>query len=478
MSGPVAITAFVVAIIVSIMIHELGHLLTARWSGIKADRFFLGFGPTLWSTQRGETEYGIKAIPLGGFVRICGMSPLDERDPPIVDVVFPDGEPPEPGHWDRLATHLRRRGASRALTDRIVRRTRASLGIGRQDQPAASDPHTDPRDVLREVIVTEVPESRRHGDLRHRLLLGDQGRFFHDRPASHRAIVLVSGALTHFVLVFVVLLAAYALIPQWTGGFDNQVAEVIEGGPAAQAGLEPGDRLVQVGDVRTTDYVALRDAIRAHPDQPTTLVVIRADEQLELPVVPDATQDGDEVVGTVGFAPELERQRFGPIEAVEHALIGQPQVGSPGGLIPMFTGSLRAFVTVFSPEGIGNIFAQATGAQPRDAQGAVSLIGAASIAGQVADGALGLMMFIGLFAAVNVFIGIFNLVPLPPLDGGHLAMLVVERSVNAFRRARGRAADFKLDERIFAGIAIPVMAGLLVLMGLLLWLDIRDPIRF
>lgn len=477
MSGPIAITAFVVAIIVSIMVHELGHLLTARWSGIKADRFFLGFGPTLWSTQRGETEYGVKAIPLGGFVRICGMSPLDERDPPIMDVVFPDGEQPGPAHWERLATHLRQRGASRALTDRIVRRTRATLGSDGQEQPVG-DANTDPRDILREVIVTEVPETRRHGDLRHRLLLGDEGRFFHDRPAWHRAIVLVSGALTHFVLVFVVLLAAYALIPQWTGGFDNEVAEVIEGGPAAQAGLRPGDRLLQVDEVRTTDYVALRDAIRARPDQPTTLVVDRDGEQLELSVVPEATEDGEEIVGTVGFAPELERERFGPIEAVEHALIGQPQLGSPGGLIPMFTGSLRAFVTVFSPEGIGNIFAQAVGTQPRDADGAVSLIGAASIAGQVADGALGLMMFIGLFAAVNVFIGIFNLVPLPPLDGGHLAMLAVERGVNAVRRLRGRAADFVLDARIFAAIAIPVMAGLLVLMGLLLWLDIRDPIRF
>jgi regulator of sigma E protease len=153
-------------------------------------------------------------------------------------------------------------------------------------------------------------------------------------------------------------------------------------------------------------------------------------------------------------------------------------VGVPGGIIPMFTGSIQAFVTIFSPEGLGSIFAQATGQQERDVEGAVSLVGAASIAGQVADGALGLMMFIGLFAAVNVFFGLFNLVPLPPLDGGHLAVLGVESAVNGIRRLRGKPADYVVDARVFAAIAIPVIAGLLVLMGMLLWLDITDPIRF
>src|SRR5690554_1295984 len=88
MSGPAAITVFVVSLIAAIMLHEAGHFLTARRFGMRADRFFLGFGPTLWSTRRGETEYGVKALPLGGFVRIRGMSELDERLAPVPDAVF------------------------------------------------------------------------------------------------------------------------------------------------------------------------------------------------------------------------------------------------------------------------------------------------------------------------------------------------------------------------------------------------------
>ncbi len=473
MTGGWAITAFAVAIIAAIMLHELGHLLTARWSGMKADRYFLGFGPTLWSTHRGETEYGVKAFPLGGFVRICGMSPLDERDPSILDEVFPVGAAATEDRWEKLHAELRRRGTPKGTAKHIVRRTRATV---------ESDVALEARDVLREVVITEVKDAGRSGGLRHRLLEGDRGRFFHDRPPWQRAIVLVSGSVTHFLLAFVVLFGAYAFLPQWTGGFDAVVAEVIEGSPADEAGLQVGDRVLQVGDLRSDDYDELRDAIRDRPGASTTIVVGRDGEEVDLEMVPEVNEDPDtgEAFGTVGFVPELRQERFGPIEAFERALVGEPEPAAahPGGFIPMFTGSIEAFFTVFSPEGLGDIFAQATGQEERDAEGAVSLVGAASIAGQVSDGVQGLMMFIALFAAVNVFIGIFNLVPLPPLDGGHLAVLGVERAVNAVRSLRGKPADYTVDPRVFAAIAIPVIAGLLVLMVLLLWLDITDPIRF
>jgi regulator of sigma E protease len=467
-----AITAFVVAIVVAIMIHELGHLLTARWSGMKADRYFLGFGPTLWSTRRGETEYGVKAFPLGGFVRICGMSPIDERDPSIMDAVFPPDADLKNDRWSELEAELRRRGTPKGATERIVRRTKATVESDTTTKRA--------RDVLCEVIITEIDGTGRSGDLRHRLLEGDHGRFFHDRPAWQRATVLGSGPVSHFLLAFVVLFGAYAFLPQWTGGFEARVVEVVEGAPADEAGLQAGDRVVQVEDVRTNDYPRLAAEIREHPGEPITVIVVRDGDELALEMVPEPTEDPTtgEVFGRVGFYPDLDMVRLGPIEALEQALVGQPAVGVPGGIIPMFTGSIQAFVTIFSPEGLGSIFAQATGQQERDVEGAVSLVGAASIAGQVADGALGLMMFIGLFAAVNVFFGLFNLVPLPPLDGGHLAVLGVESAVNGIRRLRGKPADYVVDARVFAAIAIPVIAGLLVLMGMLLWLDITDPIRF
>jgi regulator of sigma E protease len=474
MTGGWAITAFVIAILAAIMIHELGHLLTARWSGMKADRYFLGFGPTLWSTHRGETEYGVKAFPLGGFVRICGMSPLDERDPPVMDAVFPVGVGATEDRWEALEIELRRRGTPREATEHILRRTRATV--------ESDHAPLEPRDVLREVIITEVEDTGKVGDLRHRLLEGDRGRFFHDRPPWQRAIVLVSGSVTHFLLALGVLFLAYAFLPQWTGGFEATVVEVIEGSPADEAGLEPGDRVLQVEDLRSDDYEELRDAIRARPEEPTSIVIRRDGEELTLAMTPEANEDPQtgETFGTVGFVPDLRQERYGPIEAFERALIGQPDPAAahPGGLVPMFTGSLQAFINVFSPEGLANIFAQATGQEERDVEGAVSLVGAASLAGQLADGAFGLMMFVALFAAVNVFIGIFNLVPLPPLDGGHLAVLGIERVVNAIRSKRGKPADYTVDPRVFTAIALPVIVGLLILMALLVWLDITDPIRF
>jgi len=281
-------------------------------------------------------------------------------------------------------------------------------------------------------------------------------------------------------LAFVTLFVAAVFLPQWTGDFEPRVAQVIEGSPAAEAGLEPGDRVLGVEDVRSDDYTVLRDAIRERPGEPTSVIIRRDGEELALPMVPEPNEDPQtgEMVGTVGFTPELELRRVGPVDALEQAMVGEVAPGRVIGFIPMFVGSIEGLINVFSPSGLADIVAQATGQQERDVEGAVSIVGAASLAGQAADGALGLLALAGLFAAINVFIGIFNLAPVPPLDGGHLAILGVEKVANTVRRLRGEPADYTVDPRVFAAIAIPVIAGLLVLMGLLIWLDVTDPIRF
>jgi regulator of sigma E protease len=500
MTGPLSITVFVVALLAAIMLHEAGHFVTARRFGMRADRFFLGFGPTLVSTRRGETEYGVKAFPIGGFVRIVGMSPTDERLPGVIDAVLddaggpdspradagardpdaPTGDDPDDGQpaadepsrslFERLEDALRVRGAPAGVTERIVRRARANLD-------GVTDPATT-RALLLEIIETEVDDTGRIGDLHHRLLHGDEDRFFHDRPAWQRAIVLASGSATHFLLAIALLIGAYAFLPQWTGGFASEVAEVEPGSPADVAGLEPGDRVLAVEGVRSDEYERVREAIRERPGQPTTLVVVRDGEERFLRVVPEPVETPDEgIVGVVGFRPAIEMVRMGPMEAIEHALIGAPQPGNPGGFGPMFVGSIQGLGRVFSPSGLADIAAQATGQRERDLEGAVSLVGAASIAGQVTDTPVGITLFVGLLALVNIFVGIFNLVPLPPLDGGHLAALGVERSVNAIRRLRGRQPDFAVDPRTIAAVAVPVLAILSVVVLALLWLDITDPIR-
>jgi regulator of sigma E protease len=490
MTGGIAITVFVISLLVAIMLHEAGHLLTAKRFGMRADRFFVGFGPTLWSTRRGETEYGVKAFWLGGYVRIVGMSPLDERQPPVVDELLdPDrlaedrrqaaggGDElhvpllPEPS-WDRLRATLQGRGTSRELTERIVRRTRTTL------PPTAGV--AEARATLAEVLVTEVPDTGRVGDLHHRLLEGDRERFFHDRPAWQRAIVLVAGSVAHFLIAVAVLFGAYLFLPQLTGEVVPVIDAVLEDSPAQAAGLEPGDRVVAVDDVRSSSFPELREAIAARPDEAVDLVYERGGEERTVTVTPRAEVDPEtgETIGLVGFVPSAEMARLEPLEAAGRALVGEPSALSPGGFVPMFTGSLQALVRVFSPQGLGVLFSQATGQAERGVEGAVSLVGAASIAGQTGGDALGITVFLALLAAINIFIGIFNLVPLPPLDGGHLAVLGVERAVNAWRSVRGRATDFTVDPRAVAAIAIPVLAVLGTIFLALLWLDITEPIRF
>jgi regulator of sigma E protease len=491
MSGAAAIWIFVISLVAAIMIHEAGHFVTARWFGMRADRFFLGFGPTLWSTHRGETEYGVKALPLGGFVRIRGMSPVDERLGPVVDTVFdpravaidreraaelatvpagvddavsPDAGMPTPT-WDRLAAELRQRGTPKDLTERIVRRTRTNV-------PAdATVPEA--RRTLTEVLVTEVADSGRVGDLHHRLLEGDQGRFFHDRPAWQRAIVLVAGSVMHFVIAIAVLLGMYLLVPQPTGEVAPVVGAVLEDSPAETAGLEVGDRVRGVGAARSDDFAELRDLIRGRPGETTELLVERDGETVVLTVTPEPAEDPEtgETVGQVGFVPTEITERLDAGTALYEATLG------PAGFVAIFTGSIAALIRVFSPEGLTNLLQQATGAEERAVDGAVSLVGAASLAGQATSSVYGLLILLGLIASINIFIGIFNLVPLPPLDGGHLAVLGVERSVNAIRKARGRTPDFTVDPRAVAAIAIPVLAVLGTVFIVLLWLDITDPLR-
>jgi regulator of sigma E protease len=491
MTGAIAITAFVVALVVAVMIHEYGHLLTAKWFGMRADRFFVGFGPTLWSTRRGETEYGLKAFPLGGFVSIRGMAPVDERRPPVIDEVFDQAalardreraaelvgasasdqvNLPEPT-WERLDHTLTERGTPADVRERIVRRTRATL------PPAATA--ADGRSVLAQVLITEVGDSQRVGDLPHRLLRGDEGRFFSDRPAWQRAIVLVTGPLSHLLIAFGLLLGAYLLISQPTGEVTAEVAEVVPDSAADEAGLAAGDLVLAVGGVESQDFVELRDAIRERPGEATTLTVQRDGEPVELTLVPDPTVDEEsgQEVGQAGFLPALETDRLGPIEATRRAALGD-ELAPVGGVVPMIGASFEGMVRIFSPEGLGGLVTQATGQEARDAEGAVSLVGAASIAGQTAEaGSAGLLAFLTLLAFINVFFFLFNMAPVPPFDGGHLAVVAIERTVNGVRRLAGRTPDYTVDPRAIVAVTLPVIAVLGLVLVTTLWLDITDPIR-
>ena len=481
MSSTVAVVLFVVGVIVAIMIHEWGHFVTARRFGMRADRFFLGFGPTLWSTHRGETEYGVKLLPAGGFVRIKGMSPDDERLAPVADAVFePDAlaedrrlAAGESGTdvlvqpaitdrtWERLATELRQRGTPAATAERIVERTRTNL--------ASDDTPAEARLRLTEVIVTEVTDTGRVGDLHHRLLKGDEGRFFADRPAWQRAIVLGAGSGMHFVQAFVLLFVGLLIFGQTA--YVTKVSEFTSDSTAQSAGLQVGDQIVAINDTRIDSFDQARDLIASHPGVPLRLTVERDGTTTTVTATPSAQTDPNtgKTVGRLGFYPTPIAKPMPVGDALYETFVGP-------GSIPVQTGlTVVTLGKVFGPQGIGRIFSQVSGEAPRDTSGAVSIVGAAGAAGE-GTAQIGPFFLFAILASINVFVGIFNLVPLPPLDGGHLAVLGIESAVNGYRRRRGREANFKVDPRAIATVAVPVIVILLTVGIALMWLDVTNPI--
>jgi len=471
MSGTIGIIAFVASIVLAIVIHEAGHLVSAKATGMRADRFFVGFGPTLWSMRRGETEYGLKAVLLGGYVRIVGMGGDEEvSQQPLVDALPPVHDEEDARRWwGALEAELALRGTPEDLGHRI-RDTARGLA------PAADEASL--RDALSRALELELPKSRRVGDVPHRLRRGDEGRRYGERPAWQRAAVVFLGPVSHLVIAFLLLFAVQALWSQPTGELTSQVSFVREGSPADVAGVAVGDVLLAVDGVESADFLVLREALRSRPETPSVLVVERDGARLQLEIVPESLQEPDGVtVGVIGIGTEPVMRSIGIGQAAVEAAVGPPGPGSPGGVVPMVGESVAGLARILSPSGLSGLVSQALGREARAPDGAVSLVGAASIAGQVGAREGGLPVVLTLLAAINVFFFLFNLLPLPPFDGGHLAVIVIEGSVNGLRRIFGRRPDFRVRPEAIASVAIPVIAVLVLLLVTTLWLDVTDPIR-
>jgi membrane-associated protease RseP (regulator of RpoE activity) len=373
MPGWVGILLFVFGVFLMILAHEAGHFVTAKWFGIKVEEFFVGFGPRLWSFRRGDTEYGFKAIPAGGYVKIAGMNPFQE--------------------------------------------------------PA--------------------PE--------------DRDRIFTAKPKRQRAVVLGAGSFTHFVLAFLLLgsLFWFVGVPRFADRPQVvAVEETLDGrpSPAAQIGLRPGDVFVEVdGDpIRSMDRFS--EYISQRAGEEVELVVRRGDELVTLRVTPVLDEVGGASRGRLGISIQAEyrgRDRSGLVEGLVRS--GE-EIGS------MVVGSFQAMGQVFGPEGIQRVGELLVGGGERTARDPVGVVGAARASGQAVE-AGAFDVFLYLFAFFNVFVGILNILPLPPLDGGHMAVL-------GWEAVTGR----RLDPRKLIPITA-VVAGFLILFTVsLLYLDVVRPI--
>lgn len=369
MSEWLGIALFVVAVLSVVLIHESGHFFTAKAFGIKVEEFFVGFGPRLWSIRRGETEYGVKALPLGGYVRIAGMNPYQD------------------------------------------------------------------------------PAER------------DAPRSFGAKPVWQRALVIAAGPLTHFAMAVVFLTVFFVALgaPVASKPVVGAVQATLGGrtSPAALAGLERGDLIVAVNGRPVGSVDRFVSFTHARAGQAITLTVIREGRRLTLTATPVLSTVGKQRVGRLGIELTEGRQTYNLAVSVGKAFV------ETGSTIRQVVAQLG---NVFGPAGLRRIGQLLAGTSPRQANDVVSVYGGARLAGEaVQAGAWDFL--IGILVVFNVFVGILNLAPLPPLDGGHLAVL-------AYEKARRRKPDLRKLIPITAAVA-----GFIVLLAVsLVYIDITNPI--
>jgi membrane-associated protease RseP (regulator of RpoE activity) len=388
MTSLLGITLFVLALMLAIFLHEGGHFATAKLFGMKVERFFLGFGPTVWSFRRGETEYGIKALPLGGFCKIAGMSPYES------DANF--------------------------------------LEEDRSAKPAA-----DP-----------TPPERQ----------------FRNKPAWQRAIVLAAGSITHFVvailLTWIVLVAIGIGTGQATTTIDRTVS-LDQGGPspAQLGGLKAGDQIVAISGDEVATFEELREALRNKGGEVITVEYLRDGERHSTRV--RAVDQGGR--GFLGFQPGEETRRIGVLAAVPESgrLFWDTTVATVKGLGGFITG-LADRLNAPEPSAGGGA---GGGGEVRDG-GPIGIVGITRLAGQaVANNQWAI--FVAILIQLNIVVGVFNLLPLPPMDGGYLAFVL-------WQVVTRREVDLRKIVPVAA-----LIVGLLVMLTVgLVWLDITNPVDY
>jgi membrane-associated protease RseP (regulator of RpoE activity) len=395
MTTLLGVTLFVLALMVAIFLHEGGHFVTAKLFGMKVERFFLGFGPTLWSFRRGETEYGVKALPLGGFCKIAGMSPY-ESDQNFLE------------------------------EDRSARR-----------QPGPVAPPLPPL----------TPPSRQ----------------FRNKPAWQRAIVLAAGSFTHFlvavVLIWVVLVVVGLGTGQATTTIQNTVATTNTGAaaPAQAAGLRAGDRIVAVDGRRVATFDELRAALADKGGKQIEITFVR-DGQEQSRTLTAAEENGR---GFLGFRPIEQIRRFGVLAAVPQSvnLFWDTTVATVKGFGGLVSGIANR---VSAPQPAPGTSGGGGGGQ----DGPIGIVNISRWAGQaVANNQWA--VFVALLIQLNIVVGVFNLLPLPPMDGGYLAFV-------AWQVVTRREVDLRKVVPVAA-----LIVGLLVMLTVgLVWLDITNPVPY
>ena len=364
----------VIGLLISIFLHELGHFSTARWTGMKVTQFFLFMGPKLWSFRRGETEYGVRAYPLGAFVRIIGMNNLDEVDP------------------------------------------------------------------------------------------ADESRAYRNKSYPRRMLVITAGSIMHILIAIVLIFSVYAVNGRRVETGRVGIGSVVVGQPAEQAGVEAGDIIVSINGVTPATPDAFVDEIRAHnPGDSVVLVIDRDGQTLQKEVGLGANPNPGEAFGKaflgVASGNEVGWNNQSILSAARDSVFD---------LGPIMWQSMGGVVKVLNPV---NILGHLAGTNEDPNTRPTTVVGISQLSSTIGDEA-GLGGLLLTLAAINVFVGLLNMFPVLPFDGGHAAIATYER----LRSRRGQ-------EPYRADIAkmVPVAMTMMVVLGLLfftgLYLDVVKPVR-
>ncbi|KAA1376515.1 M50 family metallopeptidase [Aeromicrobium fastidiosum] len=420
------VVVFVIGVVLSIALHELGHMYPAKKFGIKVTQFFVGFGNTVWSTKRGETEYGFKAIPLGGYVKLVGMlPPAKDADPHEV------------------------RTTNTGLFTQLI-----------SDARSAEYEHVDDKDL---------------------------DRLFYRKPWWQKLIVMAGGPMVNIVIaVFlfaIVFMGFGAITPTTTvrAVSDCAISDAEAGRtcqatdpetPASKAGLEAGDRITGFNGEAISDWKELSEVIRANGSREATIDFVRDGRDLSATVATSvlARADTDDPtktveVGFLGVQPTEEMQRQGPVYVAQ--VMGDYVQGAAQAIWHL-------------PERMVDVTKAAFGAE-RDPEGPISVVGASRVAGEsftVDDPTWSerAQRVLVLLAGLNLFLAMFNFIPLLPLDGGHIAGALWEAVRRGFAKLRGAPDPGHVDVAKMLPVAYAMGALLMLMSVILIYADIVNPV--